>query len=372
MTGDNNETKVNIEELEREIEQDAKDSNSEKTSEWETIASMGEVIENQEDDVTGEVSDGDSEADDNSRKVHKDSDTKEAKKSFMPGESIWTDDDKPKGLSGDGEQSVPKPGPSPEDAAIIEKIKERKKQNAARKKREKRRRNIGIIAGVIVVTALILSLTNIFVVDSIEVKGNSHFTGEEIINIGHASAGKNIFYNTGKSEIEENLEDNPYIKSASVKRKLPSTLVIEVSEREEACAIKYDDDYLVLDEDGILLRKSTTEPNLTKIDGLVVSKISLGEKLGVKDSSLLKSSLNLLESMQDADMYFVKIDMSDDTEIAAYIYDTLIVKTSYEKLKENLDNGRLHKVVEKLFEEGIERGTITFNDDDTASFEPGL
>ena len=35
-----------------------------------------------------------------------------------------------------------------------------------------------------------------------------------------------------------------------------------------------------------------------------------------------------------------------------------------------IKDDRLHLVVEKLFEDGIERGTITFVDDGTASFMP--
>lgn len=290
----------------------------------------------------------------------------------MPNQPDWSDDEKSLGLSGNGEQSMPKPGPSPEDIEIIEKIKKRKLENVARAKRFKIRLKVGIIAGVIIAALLILSVTSIFVVDSIEVKGNSHFTGEEIINIGHASAGRNIFYSSGRKEVIENLEDNPYIKSADVKRKLPSTLVIEVEERQEACALKYDDDYLVVDEEGILLRKSNTVPKLTKVEGMVVSKIKLGDRLGTKDSSLFNSSLDLITSMRKADMYFVRIDVSDEKEVKAYIYETLVVKTDYKTLKKNLDNGRLHKVVEKLFAEGTKRGTITFNGDDSASFKPGL
>jgi hypothetical protein len=35
-----------------------------------------------------------------------------------------------------------------------------------------------------------------------------------------------------------------------------------------------------------------------------------------------------------------------------------------------MENGKLHLVMEKLFEEGVERGTITFLEDGSASFMP--
>lgn len=267
---------------------------------------------------------------------------------------------------------------SPEDKIIIEKIRARKRASAARRRRTRRRFRLIVITALLAVSGFIFSFSSLFTVDLIEVRGNSHYSGEEIINIGHASAGNNIFYHSGRNEIEDYLEDNPYIESAKVKRRLPSTLVIEVSERKEAFCMKYDDDYLVADRKGILLRKSKTEPKLTGITGLVATRIKPGEKLGVKSDKLLDAALELLASMRKSDLYFVRIDLSKTDEntgtgeVRAYIYESLMVKTDTDILKANLDNGRLHKVVESLFSEGISRGTIVFRDDGNASFEPGL
>ena len=263
----------------------------------------------------------------------------------------------------------------PEAEAIRKRIKERK----IAKKKKARMRQIKfwtfLSLFLLVISMLLFSLSSVFTVDSIEVTGNSRFTAEEIINIAHAVPGHNIIYNPGSKDIVNYLEQNPYIKSASVTRKLPSTLVINVEERKQACAFKYDDDYLVMDDEGILLKKSRTEPKITMINGLVVSKIRLGETIGTEDQQMFSKTLKIIRAMKDADLYFVRLDMSefsDDEAVRAYIYDKLIVKTNYDKLITNLNNGRLHRVVEKLFEDGTKRGTITFGDDGTASFEPGF
>ena len=217
---------------------------------------------------------------------------------------------------------------------------------------------------------LIFSTTGIFTIDAIEVKGNSHYTAEEIINIGHATSGHNIIYKANIKETEEFLEQNPYIKHAEVRRKLPSTLVIKVTERQERLAFKYDDDYLVMDEEGILLRKTRNKPKTTIIQGVVVSKIKLGEKIEAEDGKRMERALELIGTMIKSDMYFVRADISNVKNIEAYIYDTLVVKADYDTLIANLENGRLHLVVEKLFSDGIERGTITFLEDGSASFVP--
>lgn len=267
------------------------------------------------------------------------------------------------------------PEKDPEIEAIKEKIRERKREKR-RKARMRRTRFWTLLSATLIsIALLIFSLSSFFTVDSIEVRGNSRFTAEEIINIAHAVPGHNIIYNPGSAEIVEYLEQNPFIKSASVSRKLPSTLVITVNERKQACAFKYDDDYLVMDDEGILLNKTRTEPKITMIYGLVASKIKLGETIGTKNQQMFSKTLKLIREMNAGDLYFVSIDMTEYEEsrmVRAAVYDKLVVKSDYDLLVENIGNGRLHKVLEKLFDDGVKRGTITLNADGTAGFEPGL
>lgn len=263
-------------------------------------------------------------------------------------------------------------GRSSDMGELTKRIEARRRYNERKKRRFRTRFYIIMTILVLVIAFLLLSLSSIFTVDSIEVRGNQHYTAEEIINMGHAVPGRNLIYDLNKKEIEDYLEQNPYIKNATVSRKIPSTMVIRVTERAEKMAFRYDDDYLIMDEDGILLKKTRNEPMATLVEGIVINKIKLGEKIGAVETERLDRAIDLIHSMTSADMYFVRVDMSKDNVIKAYIYDTLAVKASYDLLIENLENGRLHLVVEKLFSDGIERGTITFDEDGTASFMPAI
>ena len=262
------------------------------------------------------------------------------------------------------------PANHPGMGELAKKQEERRRYKQRKKNRFRTRFYIFITTTILLVAWIILSNTGIFTIDAIEVKGNSHYTAEEIINIGHATSGHNIIYQANIKETKEFLEQNPYIKHAEVRRRLPSTLVIKVTERQERLAFKYDDDYLVMDEDGILLRKTRNLPKTTIIQGIVVSKIKLGEKIGTENSTRMDMALDLIKMMIKSDLYFVKIDISNVKTIEAFIYNTLIVKTDYDTLMANMENGKLHLVVEQLFKDGIERGTITFNEDGSASFMP--
>ena len=262
------------------------------------------------------------------------------------------------------------PANHPEMGELAKKQAERRRYKQRKKNRFMTRFYILITAVILLIWWLIISNSGLFTIDAIEVKGNSHYTAEEIINIGHATSGHNIVYQANIKETKEFLEQNPYIKHAEVRRRLPSTLVIKVTEREERLAFKYDDDYLVMDEDGILLRKTRNKPMTTIVQGIVVSKIKLGEKIGTENNTRMDMALDLIKEMIKADLYYVKLDVENVKTIKAYIYDTLIVKTDYDTLMTNMENGKLHLVVEQLFKDGIERGTITFNEDGSVSFMP--
>ena len=253
---------------------------------------------------------------------------------------------------------------------LTSRISERRLENERKRKSFRTKFYAVTITLLVSIAAVIFSLSPVFTVDSIEVRGNSHYTTEEILNMAHAVPGKNIIYHANKEETEGYLEQNPYIRSATVTRRLPSTLVIRVKERQEKFAFRYDDDWLIMDEEGILLKKTRNKPKQTIVEGNVVNRIKLGEPIGTEDEQRFRETVSLIKATSKADLYFVKIDMSTRSKVRAYIYDTLLVRTDYDSLMTNLKNGKLHQVVEKLFEDGIRRGTITFNEDGSASFMP--
>lgn len=254
---------------------------------------------------------------------------------------------------------------------IVEANMERRK---AKKQNKKKRPNKLLIFALFVAALIglvVFSFSDYFMIDHIEVKGNKYYTQEEILTMAHASPGSNLIYKPGKKEIIEFLEKNTYIKEVKVKRKFPTTLVIEVVERKQEGAIVYDDEFLIIDKEGVLLRKTQTEPKVTIITGIKIKNIALGEKIGVSKELILNDTLNIINLMGKSDLYFKRLEMSD-MYIKAYIYDYLIFKGTYEQIEEAMESGKLHEILEQLFEKGVKRGTITFSEDGYASFKPNF
>ncbi|ASS37870.1 cell division protein FtsQ/DivIB [Mogibacterium pumilum] len=229
---------------------------------------------------------------------------------------------------------------------------------------------IFIVVGVTIVV-IAFSLSSFFTVDTIDVQGNKYFTDEEIANMAHASTGRNILYKLNKGSMLKYLEKNPYIEEARIYRKLPSTIVINVQERMQIAALNYGDKFLIIDNKGTLLRITKTKPKLTIVTGFKVKQVKLGENVEVSDPELFKKLLTLLKSMEDGDVYFTKINITE-LFITANVYDSLVVRSKYKDLIENIDKGRLHKVLDELFKRNIKRGTITISSDGYASFTPEL
>lgn len=229
---------------------------------------------------------------------------------------------------------------------------------------------IFIILGIIIAGAA-FSLSSFFTVDTIDVQGNKYFTDEEISNMAHARTGQNIIYKLNKGNMLNYLEKNPYIEEARVYRKLPSTIVINVKERMQIAALTYGDQFLIIDNKGTLLRVTKTKPKLTIVTGFKVKKVKLGAPVEVSSPDLFKELLSLLKSMKAGDIYFTKINITE-LFITANVYDSLVVKSKYKDLKDNIDKGRLHKVLNELFKRNIKRGTITISSDGYASFTPEL
>lgn len=254
---------------------------------------------------------------------------------------------------------------------VLERIENRKLEGIRRQKKARKKLVIILSSIFLFVGLFIFSFSTFFDVDSIEVRGNSYFTEEEIVNMGHAEPGKNLIYHPNKSNIINYLEKNPYIKNAKVSRGFPSTLIITVEERQQIGAIKYDDDFLIIDNQGFLLRKTRTSPKVTIIEGIVVKKIEVGSEIGVKDEDLFNEALKILTEMQKKDLYFVRLDMKE-MYIKAYVYEYLVCKGTYKQLLEGIDKDQLHKILDKLFGDGIKRGTITFSSEGYASFVPTI
>jgi len=240
-----------------------------------------------------------------------------------------------------------------------------------RKKKKRRKKNY--VLRLLIVVALGAGLfyflsSSYFDVHNVVVENNNYYTREQIISKSEAKTGENIFKaNTG--EIKALLLLDPYIKNTRVKRTLPDTIVITVEERSESAAVPYSDMYIIIDRDGMVLRKSEIEPQKPLLLGLTIKTMEEGKPLEVEETANLTLTLKIVETMERTGMFFKKIDISK-VIIRAYIYDRLICEGTPENILDSMENGNLKIFYNKLYTEGTERGIIYVGNDNSFSFNP--
>lgn len=243
-----------------------------------------------------------------------------------------------------------------------------------RTKSRKKRINpfVKLLIAVLVLAGLFFFLNSpIFTVDKFTVKGNAYYLNEEILTMGNCKTGGNIFWGTDCSDIKARLEKDAYMSDVKVRRVLPDTILIELSERKQIGAIVYGEKYVVIDANGTVLRKTEVDPKVTVLSGLTISKLEVGEVIEVEEKVLFRQVLELLNESDRNGMFFKRISIGKST-MKAYILDSLMCTGTPEHITEAVKEGKLQIVTEELFERKIERGIIKISGDSNISFTPKI
>ena len=242
------------------------------------------------------------------------------------------------------------------------------------KKRRKKRINpfLVILAFIfLLIGAFVFSRSSFFHVEQFDVEGNAYYTDDEILLMGGCETGKNIFWDIDSKKIRSRLLQDAYMEDVKVRRLLPHTVKITVTERAQTAAIAYGDKYVVIDAAGIVLRKAGVDPKVTVLKGLTISKLSMGEPIEIEEKVLFRQCLEMISVMRQNDMYFKTIVISK-TEARAYILDSLYCEGTPEMMIKAMQDGKLQAVTEELFDREIERGKIQISGENYISFTPKI
>lgn len=208
--------------------------------------------------------------------------------------------------------------------------------------------------------------SSVFNIKQILVPEGGRFTVEQVKEMTGLKTGTNLFeFKAG--DCEEKLMENSYIKDAEIKRKLPGTVEIKLTERKEQAVLMQEKQYVVIDLEGIVLRKALKDPRQPVLEGITVTKAAENKPVAVKEKYAFRKALQLLTAMEKADLYFKKVDVSS-LIIKLYVTDKLYCKGEAKNLLTGMEEGNLKAVLYDLYKKKIKKGVVNVGDDQYYSF----
>lgn len=200
----------------------------------------------------------------------------------------------------------------------------------------------------------------------IKITGNEYYTKAQIIQLSQIATGKNMF-EFNRKDVRDRLLEDPYIKNVKIKRIPMGTIRIDIVERREYAAVPYGENYVLLDNEGTVLRLAKEAPTLPLLVGMTLVAMTPGKALEVEQSYLLNDTLKMLEIIDGYEVYFKRIDFST-VIVKAYIYDTLYCEGAPENIKDNMES--IEKLLYELYQQEITHGVIKIGKDNYIAFSP--
>ncbi|WP_446899320.1 cell division protein FtsQ/DivIB [Clostridium sp. LBM24168] len=210
------------------------------------------------------------------------------------------------------------------------------------KRRRKRKiRNSCLLLLFLLAVLFILSIKlPYFNIRNIKVYGNKNIQESDIIKLSRIYRGNNIFY-INLNAAEKSIMSNPYIDSVTIKRKLPSDIDINVTERNAVFFIGSNGAFYIIDKNGILLQKKDdiSDMRLVKLTGLNVGNTRIGDMIKSNNNRKVDGIKNIGELIEGNKTSFgiIQIDVSDSLNIKAYINNMCIKLGSADDMKEKLN-----------------------------------
>lgn len=162
--------------------------------------------------------------------------------------------------------------------------------------------------------------TPVFNIANIEVYGNEKNSTETYISLSKINLGTTNIFAITNNGVGKNIKENSYVKEVEMKRKLPNTIQLYITERKVAYQIEYTSQYIYIDDQGYILEISEDKKDVPVIKGFSTVKENIGQRL--KEEDLIK--LNVVAKFINYCKYntienkLTDIDVTDNTNYIMY------------------------------------------------------
>ena len=254
--------------------------------------------------------------------------------------------------------------------------KEKRQAMKMEKKRKRRNKKIKKILKIVVLLLIIIGGTTfamvspIFNIKDIKVLNNEKIASDTIISLSGLTSSQNIF-RFSNSQVENQIKENPYIETVTINRKLPSTIEIEVTEREHDYSVSFMGKYAYLNKQGYILEISDDSQGKVIIYGTTTNEeeITPGKRLNAEDLEKMTDVIRITDIATENNLIdkVTSIDISNKNDYIIYM----------ESEQKNIHIGDISNISNKMLyiiaileQEKGKSGDIFVNGDLNNDFRP--
>lgn len=231
----------------------------------------------------------------------------------------------------------------------------------------------GPIMFFLVIVAVIFVMSVFFRVSDIQVRGNTHYTDEEIIRAIDIEEGDNLFFFDRFAALSRVFAKLPYIDEVTVERSLPNRVIITVTESQALAYIVLGEENWTIDHNCKVLGKANDDElqGLIPILGISPGTLMIGETLETADGDeqIVEFIAEVLEQLEGRGLYtrVGRVDFTDPEQVEFTLGDKYIVRIGNSSAID-YKFGMLISVLSQLLEGDV--GIINVSDGNTAHFSP--
>ncbi|MBE6750030.1 MAG: FtsQ-type POTRA domain-containing protein [Ruminococcaceae bacterium] len=191
-----------------------------------------------------------------------------------------------------------------------------------RQKRIRKRRLIVLFLSLIIITTclgVVLCFTLFFPIEKIVASGSAVYTDAQIIEASDISLGDNLFSVSRPSVLKKLREKLPFVENLKIKRELPGTLMLTVTDANEYAVYEFEGLYYTVDKSGWVLEASEQIPEkLLTVSGCDI-KCRVGSEIIFFSSEEKTLIENITGFSEESDVDLNRIDVSDKVNIKLFV-----------------------------------------------------
>lgn len=204
----------------------------------------------------------------------------------------------------------------------IKKINQQEKKRKKRNKKIKMFLKIFLLLGIIIGGTVFAMVSPIFNIKEVQVVNQKQISAETIISLSELKTGENIFrFNSNK--VINKIKENAYVEKATIHRKIPNVVQIDVQEREHSYSVDFLGKYAYINNQGYILEIGEDSKQKTILQGISTpeDQVTVGNRLNEEDLKKLEDVLKILKVAKEynLDTKVTSIDISDQNEYSIYL-----------------------------------------------------